>query len=191
MQGWSLAKINNIPSLWGSFTYSYLCGSLKDICDFCSLESARRLDHKVDSFQSSTIQENKYTLYNLKTCIISGINLLPSTISFFQYLKKNSCNLIKSLQILGRYRKEVICKVVLNNSNYKIQENRHLKASFQHTNKAKGFWKAQKHFKSWNSYNILNQNNFKKLHVGYPTACPITLRFLSLYTVSSLVKKYC
>lgn len=59
MQAQSLAKINNIPSLQGSFTCSYLCGSLKDICGFCSLESAHRLDHKEDSFQNNTIKKKK------------------------------------------------------------------------------------------------------------------------------------
>lgn len=81
MQAQSLAKINDILSLQGSFTYSYLCGSLKDICDFCSLESAHRLDHKVDSFQNSTIKKN--ILYVTENLDISGINLPSSTTSFF------------------------------------------------------------------------------------------------------------
>lgn len=59
MQAWNLAKINNIPALHGFFICSYLYGSLKGICGFCSQESARRLDHKVDSFQNSTVKKKK------------------------------------------------------------------------------------------------------------------------------------
>lgn len=48
-------KQYSIPN--GFFICSYLYGSLKGICGFCSRESARRLDHKVDSFQNSTIEK--------------------------------------------------------------------------------------------------------------------------------------
>jgi len=113
MQAQSLAKINNIPSLQGSFTRSYLCGSPKDICDFCSLESAHRLDHKVDSFQNSTSGKKKHTPYNWKLGHLWYKFALFYHLIFLILHKNISCSLVKFPQIHARYRKQAICKVIL------------------------------------------------------------------------------